>query len=34
VVTAVLPPERLAEFVDGVENGVLEVEPLRSQVVI
>jgi hypothetical protein len=27
-VTAVLAPERLAEFVDGVENGVLEVEPL------
>jgi hypothetical protein len=27
-VTAVVPVERLAEFVDGVENGVLEVEPL------
>ncbi len=27
-VTAVLAPERLAEFVDGVENGVIEVEPL------
>jgi hypothetical protein len=27
-VTAVLAPERLAEFVDGVENGVLEVERL------
>jgi hypothetical protein len=27
-VTAVLAPERLEEFVDDVENGVLEVEPL------
>ena len=27
-VTAVLAPEWLAEFVDGVENGVPEVEPL------
>jgi hypothetical protein len=30
-VTAVLAPERLAEFVDGVENGVLEVEPLLGR---
>ena len=27
-VTAVLAPERLAEFVDGALNGVLEVEPV------
>ena len=27
-VTAVLAPERLVEFVDGVESGLLEVEPL------
>ena len=27
-VTAVLAPERLAEFLDGVECGVLELEPL------
>ncbi len=27
-VTAELAPEWLAEFVDGVENGVLRVEPL------
>ena len=27
-VTAVLAPERLAEFVDRAESGVLEVEPL------
>jgi hypothetical protein len=28
-VTAVLAPERLAKFLDGVESGVLEVEPLE-----
>jgi hypothetical protein len=27
-VTAIVPLERLAEFVDGAENGVLEVEPV------
>ena len=27
-VTAVVPLEKIAEFVDGAENGVLEVEPV------
>lgn len=27
-ITAVIPVERIAEFVDGALNGVLEVEPL------